>query len=125
MSLGGRVRALATRARDAAAKDASASLSDTVDLVRRYLVQETLGSLKSLGRTLALGAAGALVAGIGAIFALLGVLRLLETETGGAFAGNWSFAPYLLTAVVGLGGLGATALVAVRAVRALRSDGAR
>ena len=48
------------------------------------------------------GLSGALLFGLGAALSLLGVLRLLQTETGRTFAGSWTFAPYLLTAVVGL-----------------------
>ena len=32
--------------------------------------------------------------------ASIGVLRLLQTETGGAFDGNWSWAPYVIVVIV-------------------------
>jgi hypothetical protein len=42
---------------------------------------------------------------------LLGVLRLLQTETGSALTGDWSWVPYAVTVVLG---------VVVIAVAALR-----
>lgn len=71
-------------------------------MVRQYVVQETLGPLRNIGRRLGLGLAGALLSGLGLILFLIGVLRLLQTETGSVFAGNYSFAPFMLTALVAL-----------------------
>jgi hypothetical protein len=85
-----------------AADDTKAAVTDTFSLLRRYVLQETVGPLKGLGRTVAYGVAGALLTGIGSIILLLAVLRVLQTETGSAFAGNWSFAPFLLSALVAL-----------------------
>jgi len=63
-----------------------------------YAKQETLGPLKGAGRWLALGAAGAVFIGLGSVFVLIGVLRLLQTETS-AFDGGWSWVPYLIVLV--------------------------
>ena len=79
-----------------------AALGETLSLVRRYVLQETVGPLKHLGRTLGFGIAGAFLIGLGALLALLGVLRVLQGETGTTFANRWSFAPYLLTAALGV-----------------------
>lgn len=76
----------------------SASIGEVVDLVRDYARQETLGPLKGAGRWLALGAAGAVLLGLGSVFVLIGVLRLLQTETS-AFDGGWSWVPYLIVLV--------------------------
>jgi hypothetical protein len=76
----------------------SASIGEVVDLVRDYAKQETLGPLKGAGRWLALGAAGAVLIGLGSLFVLVGVLRLLQTETS-AFDGGWSWVPYLIVLV--------------------------
>jgi hypothetical protein len=76
-----------------------AALGEAVSLVRRYVIQETVAPLRQLGRRLVLGLVGALLIAVGAVIALVGMLRALETETGHTFAGHWSFAPYLLTAV--------------------------
>jgi hypothetical protein len=51
---------------------------------------------------LGIGLAGAAVFGLGAVIMLIGVLRVLQTETGTVFDHDWSFAPYLLTAVAGV-----------------------
>lgn len=84
------------------------------DLARRYVVQETVAPLRHIVRRVGLGTAGALAAAIGLVLLLLGVLRLLQSETGSVFAGNMSFAPFLLTAVV------AVALAASLSYEALR-----
>ena len=76
----------------------SASIGEVVDLVRDYAKQETLAALKGAGRWLALGAAGAVFIGLGSVFVLIGVLRLLQTETS-AFDGGWSWVPYLIVLV--------------------------
>jgi hypothetical protein len=76
--------------------------SELIDLLRRYLIQETVTPLKTVGRTLLFGSAAAVLLGIGAVLLLLGVLRVLQTETGSAFAGTWSWVPYPITAILGL-----------------------
>jgi len=75
-------------------------------LVVDYAKQETVDPLKSLGRWLGYGIGGAISIGIGVCMLLLGLLRGLETidlfndpEVYGG--GTWSFAPYLITLVVG------------------------
>ena len=73
---------------------------DLLQLVIGYAKQETLDPVKNLGRFLAFGMAGALVGSLGAVLLLLGGLRLLQTETGSAFDGNFTFVPYLLVIVV-------------------------
>ena len=65
------------------------------DLVVAYFKQETVAPLKELGRFVGYGVGGSLVVGLGVSLLLLGGLRLLQTETGDAFAGNWSWVPYL------------------------------
>ena len=80
-------------------KRADDQISDLVQLVKDYARQETLGPLRGWGRYLAFGALGALVLGIGLVVSLLGLLRLLQTETD-AFAGpNSSIVAYLVTLV--------------------------
>lgn len=73
----------------------SASVGDVVDLVKEYARQETLGPLKGAGRWLALGSLGATFIGLGLVMMLLGVLRLLQTETD-AFDGGFSWVPYVV-----------------------------
>ena len=88
--------------RRGARAEARESGSELFDLLRRYAIQETLGPLKAAGRTLAFGSVAAVLLGFGSILALIGALRLLQSETGSVFEGQWSWAPYALTAVVGL-----------------------
>ncbi|MEY3619579.1 MAG: hypothetical protein RL726_2277 [Actinomycetota bacterium] len=77
----------------------SASVGDVVDLVREYAKQETVGPLKGAGRWLALGAAGSLFLGLGLVLVLLGVLRVLQTETD-AFDGAFSWVPYVIVLIL-------------------------
>jgi hypothetical protein len=64
------------------------------DLVVAYFRQETIVPLQRLGRYVGFGVAGALLLGTGVILLAVGALRLLQTETGSTFHGNWSWAPY-------------------------------
>lgn len=73
---------------------------ETVQLVIDYVKQETLGPLKGLGRFLAYGVVGSLSLCVGVLLLLVAVLRLLQTETGGAFTGNLSWLPYLIVSAL-------------------------
>ncbi len=77
-------------------------ITDLVDTVKAYALQETVGPLKDVGRFLAMGAAGAISIGVGVVMALVALLRVLQTETNGVFDGNWSFVPYVITVAVGV-----------------------
>lgn len=66
------------------------------DLLVAYFKQETVLPLKQLGRYLAFGVAGSLLMGTGVMLLALGCLRLLQTETGTTFTGNWSWVPYII-----------------------------
>ena len=76
-----------------------APIGEAASVVRRYVIQETVAPLRQLVRRLVFGLAGACLIALGAVVALVGMLRALETATGRTFAGSWSFAPFLLTAV--------------------------
>jgi hypothetical protein len=69
--------------------------NNAVQLVIAYFKQETLEPLKGLGRFLLFGIVGSLAITVGAVLALVAVLRVLQTETG-AFHGNLSWIPYLI-----------------------------
>jgi uncharacterized BrkB/YihY/UPF0761 family membrane protein len=71
-------------------------------LLRRYVIQETVTPIRTIGRTLLFGCVAATLLGIGTVLLLLGVLRVLQTETGRAFAGSWSWVPYPITGILGL-----------------------
>ena len=46
---------------------------------------------------------------VGLLLLLIGVLRLLQEETGSALTGNWSWVPYFVVAVLGIGVVGVAA----------------
>jgi hypothetical protein len=78
------------------------------DLVVAYVRQETVAPLQSLGRYMLFGVAGALLLGLGVVLLGVGVLRLLQTETGTTFQGDWSWAPYGIVFVTLVGGAAIT-----------------
>lgn len=75
---------------------------DLWQLVRDYAKQETIDPLKSIGRFLAFGLAGALLLAVGLVFGVLAILRVLQTQTGDHLDGNLSFVPYLVALVFSL-----------------------
>jgi hypothetical protein len=93
-------------------------VADFVDLTKRYVLQETLGPLSSMGRTLLFGSAAAIMFGLASVLALIGVLRVLQTETGHWFTGKLTWIPYLLTIAAGLIIIGFTAAVVLRSPKA-------
>ena len=84
------------------------------ELIVTYVKQETIVPIKGLGRFLAKGVAGSALLSIGLVMLVLALLRGLQTETGDALDGDWSFAPYVITLVVcaGVAGLAARAITA-------------
>lgn len=74
-------------------------VADLWQLVRDYAVQETVDPLKSIGRFLGLGLAGAVLLAVGLVFGVLAILRVLQQETGAHLTGSWSFVPYLVAAL--------------------------
>jgi hypothetical protein len=79
---------------------------DAFQLTLDYLKQETLVPLKGLGRFLIAGLIGSFLIAIGILLGLVGVLRLLQEETGSALTGDWSWVPYLAVSVLGLAVVG-------------------
>jgi hypothetical protein len=76
---------------------------DAFQLTVDYLKQETVQPLKGLGRFLYMGIAGSFFLAGGILLVLVGILRLLQTETGTALTGDWSWVPYLSVMVLGIG----------------------
>ena len=76
------------------------------ELIVAYAKQETIEPIKSLGRFLAFGMLGSFLLAVGTLLLVLAGLRALQTETGTAFDGNLSWAPYLIVFVgaLALGG---------------------
>ena len=78
------------------------TLRELQELVVTYAKQETVAPLKALGRYVGFGLAAALLFGTGIIFVEIGLLRLLKDQTGSAFTGNLSWAPYTIVVLVSL-----------------------
>ena len=79
---------------------------DAFQLTVDYLKQETVQPLKGLGRFLYMGITGSFFLAFGILLILLGVLRLLQTETGTALTGDWSWVPYAAVVVLGIAVIG-------------------
>ncbi len=80
--------------------DDPTSIAGVVDLVKTYAKQEALGPLKGAGRWLAMGAAGAVLLGLGGVILLLGILRLIQAEWPRSASGSLSWIPYLIVLVI-------------------------
>jgi hypothetical protein len=76
------------------------TIRELKDLVVAYAKQEMLDPLKGLGRYLGFGIGGAVLLGFGIFFLSMALLRVLQTETGDAFADWRSFLPYVIVVVV-------------------------
>ena len=76
---------------------------ETLQLIIDYAKQETLEPLKGLGRYIVFGVVGSVALAIGLVILAVAFLRVLQGETGHAFAGNWSWAPYLICSVAVIG----------------------
>ena len=92
---------------------------DAFQLTVDYLKQEVVEPLRGLGRFLYMGIAGSFFLAFGLLLILLGVLRLLQTETGSALTGDWSWVPYAAVVVLGIG------VIAVAALRIQAGPGQR
>ncbi|MDQ6798550.1 MAG: hypothetical protein M3011_11140 [Actinomycetota bacterium] len=99
-------------------EDVPTLLREIATMVVAYVKQETVEPLKGLGRFVAFGAAGIVVAGTGMFLLVLGGLRLLQTETGSAFRGHLKFLPYLFAVIV----CGAIAAMALKAGTSPQKD---
>ncbi|MBI4884202.1 MAG: hypothetical protein HY826_09130 [Actinobacteria bacterium] len=83
------------KARDTKKDAPVGQIPQTVQLLKDYARQETLGPLKGAGRWIALGIAGALLIGVATAFLALGALRMIQTEWPSTFRGRWmSLVPY-------------------------------
>ena len=78
------------------------SVGELLQLTKTYALQETVEPIKGLGKFVGFGLGAAVLGALGTILALLGVLRLLQTETGTRFQGHLSWVPYLVMLAVAL-----------------------
>jgi hypothetical protein len=82
---------------------------DAFQLTVDYVKQETVEPLRGLGRFLYMGIAGSFFLSGGLLLILIGVLRLLQTETGTALTGDLSWVPYAVVVLLGLAIIGVAA----------------
>ena len=82
---------------------------DAFKLTVDYLKQEAIQPLKGLGRFVAWGLAGSFAIAVGILLLLVGILRLLQDETGTALTGDWSWVPYFAVSAIGLAVAGVAA----------------
>jgi Putative Actinobacterial Holin-X, holin superfamily III len=92
------------------------------ELVVAYARQETVDPLKALGKYAGFGVAGALIFGMGVVFLEIGVLRVLQEQTGEHLTGNWSWVPYAVVVVVFMATAGLIWMIANRTSRRRRAS---
>lgn len=80
--------------------DLATSGRELFDLLVAYAKQETTDPLRGLGRYLGFGAGGSVFMALGSLLVVIGVLRVLQTETGSTFTGSLSWIPYLIALAV-------------------------
>ena len=83
-----------------ASSNPATQITTTVELVKTYARQETLGHLKGVGRWVGYGLAGAICLSIGIVLLVVGLLRLLQDVGDDVFYGFWSIVPYLIALLV-------------------------
>ncbi len=81
---------------------AKSHASEFIELLIGYVKQETVGPIKRLGRYVLFGVAGSILVSIGVVLLVVGLLRLLQSETGTTFTGNLSWLPYVFALLFGL-----------------------
>ncbi len=106
MILGNKANAKsATKARKKGTKESGIQ---ALKITLAYIKQETLGQLRSVGTFIKWGLIGSILLAIGLGFILLGILRLLQDETGSALTGNLSWIPYLCVTFIAVIVMGLT-----------------
>jgi len=76
------------------------SVGEVIEFVKTYAKQETVGPLRGAGRWIAYGAVGAVLIGFGLVYLMLGLLRVLQTESIGFQSDHWSWVNYVIVLVV-------------------------
>jgi hypothetical protein len=87
-------------------KSVSTLLNEFVSLVVAYAREQTVDPIRSLGRYVMFGLAGAFLIAIGGGLATLATVRLIQAETGNHLRGSLTWAPYtggFIVAGVGAG----------------------
>lgn len=79
------------------------AIVDTVEMVKAYALQETLGPLRGAGRWIGFGLLGALFIGTGTGLFTLAVVRMMQTEFADSLGGRWTKnLPYIFGVIVSL-----------------------
>jgi hypothetical protein len=80
-------------------KKERASIEDLIETLKAYAKQELVGPLKGAGTWIAFGVAGAFTLGLGLLYVVLGLLRLIQAEWTRSSSGSLSWLAYLLVLV--------------------------
>lgn len=71
-------------------------VSEVIDTVKAYAIQETVDPLRGLGRFVLFGLLGAIFIALGCLLSVMAILRFVQSRHVGGFHGTWSFVPYLI-----------------------------
>jgi hypothetical protein len=93
----------------ASGKSVGTLINELAGLVIAYVKQQTLEPLKSIGRYVAFGVAGAVLIAAGGVLLILTVIRLVQTEAGVHLHGNLTWVPYVAGILVAGAGAGLAA----------------
>lgn len=88
----------------ASVTDISKMITELYELIVSYIKGQTIVPLKRLIRYLSFGIGGSIFIAMGLLLVNLGLLRALQSMS--AFESTYSFAPYLIVAVVDIAGIG-------------------
>ncbi len=73
------------------------SLGEIFELTKAYAKQETVDPIKGLGKFVGFGLGAAVLGALSIGLLIIGVLRVLQTETGAHLTGSLTWVPYLVT----------------------------
>lgn len=76
------------------------SLGEIFELTKAYAKQETIDPIKGLGKFIGFGLGAAVLGSLSVGLLIIGVLRLLQSETGEHLTGSLTWVPYLITLVI-------------------------
>lgn len=83
-----------TRSEGGGNKSMGTLVNELAGLVIAYVKQETVDPIKSLGRFVAFGVAGAILLALGGGLLTLAAIRAVQAETGHHLTGNLTWVPY-------------------------------
>lgn len=77
-----------------------ASIEDLIETLKAYARQELVGPLRGAGHWVAFGVAGAFALGLGLLYLVLGLLRLIQAEWARSSSGSLSWLAYIIVFLV-------------------------